>query len=673
MLYLAEIKLDDNQLCSIWYTKFKEAMITKAPYTKRWLTYIDAYRGDYFKHKNIPEYKSNMVSNYIFSTVETIRPIMLDNDPKFQAVPRQPDGLQFSHDLQEAFSYEWDREGMNRKMYRELINTLTIGTTIFFIPWDAINKNVKGIPVNPFNFFPDPLATTIEDAEYLIYATYKNVHMLKNLYPEHREKLSGGQINYSELVLDKDRNARINNQVLVLEIWAKDYAIVEEIQGNERLLKKRYPKGRVITMCPELGIILEDKPNPYNDGAFPFELLKDYDMPDQFWGEGEVAQLLSPQEHINALNNAIIDCAKTTANMPWIIDKNSGIGVGKITGRPGLVIRKNPGTDVKRDQAPSMPQYVVNAVEVYKQDIESISGIYDSIKGDSATGVYTAQGILALQEAGQSRIRLKVKLLEDALGRIAQKWYSRMKQYWKEDRWIGVTKNDGTYDVKIFTKSILQYDFSLRITAGSTMPVNRSAMLDLMIRLAQTPMPDGQNLVDREAVTQYLPEEIKSALLDRMKGENQNIEQINQAIQQITQELQQFYQQDQKDDQQTMSTLEELTSAIEKVNQQILQLQSKHDKLEQDKVEEEKTNKLKDDSYNKGYLDAEKILKDEKSDQEITNDKNASGNKTGGLPEELLQGLESMSDDELQLLMEKNPDLLDIIQQSEQLGQSLEE
>ena len=32
------------------------------------------------------------------------------------------------------------------------------------------------------------------------------------------------------------------------------------------------------------------------------------------------------------LNNAIIDTAKTTANMPWIIDKNAGIPFGKIIG-----------------------------------------------------------------------------------------------------------------------------------------------------------------------------------------------------------------------------------------------------------------------------------------------------------------------------------------------------
>ena len=129
------------------------------------------------------------------------------------------------------------------------------------------------------------------------------------------------------------------------------------------------------------------------------------------------------------------------------------------------------------------------------------------------------------------------------------------------------------------------------------MPVNRPAMLDLMIRLAQTPMPDGQQLVDREAVAQYLPSEIKATMLERMNGkENQSIaelqqgmQQIGEQMQQMMQQLQAFQQQDAKDDKETLGTLEEVTSAIEGLNKKILQLQQEHDKL----VEEEKQQKIK--------------------------------------------------------------------------------
>jgi len=666
-------RYEEQKLASEWNFKFKDAMINKAPYTKRWSTYQDAYNGDYFKSKNLPEYKSNLVSNYIFSIIETIRPIMLDNNPKFQSMPRQPEGLAFSNDLQEALMYEWDRENMSQKLYKELVNTLVFGTSIFFLPWDSNEKCVHAIPVNPFNVFPDPLATSIEDAEYIIYASYKNVSQLKRFFPDKTDLLSGGNINYSELVQDKDRNARIDNQVLVLEVWTRNYETDEKVKGDEKHYVYKYPNGRVITLCPELGIVLNDKPNPYKDGSFPFVLIKDYDLPDKFWGEGEVTQLLSPQKHMNDLNNAVIDSAKATANMPWIIDKNSGIGYGKITARPGLVIRKNPGSEVRRDQPPSMPLYVVNAIETYKSDIEQISGIYNTLKGDSATGVYTAQGILALQEAGQVRIRLKVKLLEDSLGKVAELWFSRMKQFWKDDKWLRITKQDGSYDLKMFTKTILEYDYDIKITAGSTMPVNRGAMLDLMVRLAQTPMPDGQPLVDREAVVNYLPEEVKSSLLRRMSGKQDNLDEIKKVIEQLGQQLQAITQESQQNDEQTFDVLDDITSSIEAVNKQILQLKAEHDKIESERQAQDKQDQIKKEAYNKGFGDAESMYSEDvrpatekpsgesQSSPTPTDVEGSPEESLESLPDDILSGIENMTDEELDLLLQQNPELIDLI------------
>lgn len=654
---------DEQKLASEWNFKFKNAMIHKADYTKRWLTYFDAYNGDYFKDENLPDYRSNMVSNYIFSVVETIRPIMLDNDPKFQAMPRQPEGMGFSNDLQEALMYEWDRENMNKKLYSELINTLVIGNAIFFIPYNHHKKNVEAIPVNPFNIFPDPLATSVYDAEYIIYASYKNVELLKRMFPNKADRLTGSQINYSELVYSNDKNARVDNQVLVLEVCTRDYENIEENDEGKRESKQVYPRGRVLTICPELGVVLSDKPNPYKDGKFPFVLIKDYDIPGKFWGEGEVAQLLSPQKHMNDLNNAIIDNAKTTANMPWIVDKNAGIKQGSITARPGLIIRKNPNTEVRRENPPSMPMYVINAVETYKNDIEMISGIHNTLRGENASGVYTAQGVLALQEAGQVRIRLKVKLLETALAEIAELWVSRMRQFWKEDKWLRITKSDGSYDLKKFTTQILDYDYDIKITAGSTMPVNRGAMLDLMIRLAQTQMPDGQPLVDREAVVEYLPEEVKAPLLRRMRenqsslaGIQQAIQELGQGLQELSQGLEQVAAENQKVDNEQFSLIEEVMTAVEKLNNQILQLTDKHDKMVEEGKEKERLKQIQDEFYNKGYTDAEKIYT--QTNQEIDTDVE----EFGELPDEMLIGLENMSDDELAVLVEKYPNILDMIQ-----------
>lgn len=669
-------KLSEQQkeaiLASYWQQKFKEAMVAKAPYTKRWNTYMSAYAGDYFNNVGAPEYKSNLVSNYIFSIIETIRPIMLDNDPKFQAMPVQPDGRDFADDLNEAFSYEWDREGMNPKLWRELLNGLILGNYLFFLPWDSNKKEICAKAINPFNFFPDPLATSMDDGSYYIYADYYHVNDLKRQFPERAKHITGSAINHSELVQDKNKDSNEATQVLVLEVWCRDYETFEvDGEGNPRL---KYPKGRVLTIAPELGLVLRDVSNPYTDGAFPFVHGKDYDVPGKFWGEGEVQQLLSPQVHMNELNNAVLDNAKATANMPWIVDKTAGIPKGGITNRPGLVIRKNPNTEVRREQPPGMPNYVINAIESYKNDMEQISGIFDSLKGNSETGVYTAQGILALQEAGQARIRLKVKLMEDTLGRLGQMWFSRMKQYWREDKWIRITKANGSYDFKMLKRTAFEKEYNIRILAGSTMPVNRGAMLDFMIRLAQTQMPDGQALVDREAVAEYLPAEVKSALIRRSEGQQlvveQQIEQITQALQETQEQFGQMIQELQQQDQATMQTLEQITGAIEKLNSQILQQQEENAKIEAEKQQLQRDSELQNQAYNSGYTDAGAQLgigegavaqgamaENDPLAQPIAEEQGSDM----PLPNDLLQGIEALSDDELALLLQSNPELADLL------------
>ncbi|MGN0302550.1 MAG: hypothetical protein ACI4BI_06750, partial [Anaerotardibacter sp.] len=527
---------EEQTLVSHWDYKFKEAMVSKHPYTSRWNTYMAAYDGSLFKRKAKRDYHSEVISNYIFSIIETIRPIMLDNDPKFQVMPRHPEALNFVNDLQEALIYEWDREDMTKQLYSNLITLLTLGTSIDFLYWDSNKREIKCKPVNPFNIFPDPLATNVKDAEFIIYASYHNVNRLKRMYPEKASELHGATIKYSELVNKNDINSKVDNQVLVLEIWTRDETTYTDEKDGK--VKLKYPKGRVLTIANELGVLLKSEHNPYKDGDFPFSINKDYELPGKFWGEGEIAQLLSPQMAMSELSNAVVDNAKATANMPWIIDKNSGIPYGSITNEPGAVIRKNPGSELRREQAPQMPAYILQSIETMKGDMEQVSGVFDTLKGNSETGVYTAQGILALQEAGQARIRLKVKLMENNLGYLAQLWFKRMQQFWNEEKFVRVTRPDGSYDLKEFPLKSLKHQYDIKITSGSTMPVNRGAMLDLMIRLAQTQMPDGQNLVDREAVVTYLPEEVKSAILRRMDGKNLQVEQQIEELSAMVQEVQ---------------------------------------------------------------------------------------------------------------------------------------
>jgi hypothetical protein len=124
--------------------------------------------------------------------------------------------------------------------------------------------------------------------------------------------------------------------------------------------------------------------------------------------------------------------------------------------------------------------------------------------------------------------------------------------------------------------------------------------------------------------------------------------------------------------------LEQITKVVESLKQEILQLEQQHAKLEQDKANQEKQTKIHDDAYNKGFADAESFAKGKQSTQGSDGDgadaENAQENAmenpmanpneqaTGQqLPNDILNGLEHMSNDELAVLIQQHPELRDLI------------
>lgn len=640
------------------YKKFKDAVVAKAPFTERWMTYLSAWDGSLYENQNVPSYRTQHVSNFIYSSIESMRPILFDNNPRFEAIPVTTEAMDWSNDVTTMLDYEWERTNMQQILLANSVYTFAIGTSVIFLPYEysdrkenGIDGDVTPIPVSPFNLYPDPLATSVEDAEYIIYADYIHEGKLKERYPEYADLIKGSHVTYSELVNDRDRNSNVNNQVLLLEMWMKDYSTVEVVDENgEELEERKYPNGRVIVCAPDLGLVLEDKKNPYKTGRFPFFLFKDIDVPFQFWGEGEVKWLLSPQNQANDLYNQIIDNAKSTANMQWIIDKNAGIAKGELTNRPGLIVRKNPGSEVRRESPPSMPMYVQQMIDTLKSDIEVISGIHDVTRGQTPSGVQSAAAIVALQEAAQTRIRLKEQLHENALGVLGTEWVERIRQFWKFNRLVpkkvdasskletaqlkGVEMQMNLTDdeelnhyelIDIDPDVQLKHTYRIMVIGTSALQHSKASMLDQLTRLAQTPAEDGMPLIPREAILDYLP------------GINKRM--VLQYFQKLKQEaLQQ--QQQQGLGNEAMQQLQMIGQQLQQLAQQVAGLQQRADQEDQ----QQRDDQIKLQGYQMGLSDGDAMQQ--------------SAQAQGAIPSQFYDELGMMDSNSLSIMLQSHPELL---------------
>ena len=334
-----------------------------------------------------------------------------------------------------------------------------------------------------------------------------------------------------------------------------------------------------------------------------------------------------------------------------------------------------------------MPSYVREQIEVLKKDIQDISGVFDSLKGEQQGSVTAASAILALQEASQARIRLKIKLMEASLSELAQIVYSRMQQFWKLDRWVRVTDVEGNPSFREIGAQVLSNDYDLKVMAGSTMPVNRNAMLDLMIRLAQTNGEDGLPLVDRKAVLEFLPTGDKKAITDRfaeLQAQQQQAQQ-EQLQQEQQMQMQQAQQQkgelDQSVTEQVMSMLQQVVQASDLTSKQVDELIM--DKEQRDKKEYE--SQIEEKGYKRGLKDGKVQGKEEEATpNEETSDVNEEEKKM--LEEQLLSENAQMEEalnsqqipdevlEELLALAQQDPEMFrEILQNYPQLAEMLQQ
>ena len=73
---------------------------------------------------------------------------------------------------------------------------------------------------------------------------------------------------------------------------------------------------------------------------------------------------------------------------------------------------------------------------------------------------------------------------------------------------------------------------------------------------------------------------------------------------------------------------------------------------------------MQDDYYNKGYKDAESVYDEvysEGGEEEGMDIEEREPMSDGQMPEEMLMGIENMSDEELELLLEKQPNLIELL------------
>jgi len=439
---------------------FHKAKQHKSKYDEKWLDYYKMFRGRQWKEQR-PSYRHSEVVNMIFQNIQASVPIITDSQPRFEFLPTEPSDLAFAQILNDLISVDWVQNNWQEELVESVYDAYFYGAGFGSMGYDPNIKNgiggIKYRSEDPFYVFPDPNARDVnKEADYFIFAEPIDVEKLKAEYPEQADfikpdlqdlmmgdKTDLTQVKYkspvdSRAVIEGTSayDAKDNNKALKITLWLKSREFDEKEEQIENaageletkyVQKLKYPKGRKI--CIVSNVLLEDCEFEYDDGKFPFSRLINYTLPREFWGVSDIEQLAGPQKIFNKLISFSLDVLTLMGNPIWIVDTGSGIDTENLINRPGLIVEKETGTEVRRESGVQLQPYVLQLIDRMKSWFDDISGNNEVSRGVNPTGVSAASAIEALQQAAQQRLRLKARHIDSHLQDLGQMYVSRVLQY----------------------------------------------------------------------------------------------------------------------------------------------------------------------------------------------------------------------------------------------------
>lgn len=568
------------------------AQTARKKHIEDWDMYEKAYKGQTWKTKGEgspgnPQPEMNIIR----ATIQTILPILTDAIPGFQPLPKRPEDVDFVNMLGDQVTSIWERQEMPIKIVEFLQDSQIYDVGVLKVTWNPeLEDGLGDVDItikDPRNILVNPEAsgfTRNRNCKYVIERIWKTVGEWKTDFPKMADKIvadgekreddklkgavgDGTQYLVSPVDQDKNKDQSVpggtnmnDNKVLEgWEVWYEDNTVEEYIQGQDEKgkdikgLKKKFPNGHLTTVLPAQNLILQTKENPYEGTDFnPYVRGIDNIQSRCFYGEGEISALMDTQKLLNKTVQQIIKIIRLMGNPVWICDKNCGVNWKALTNAVGMIIGKEPGTEVRRDFPPGVNASMFEFLNYLQRWADVVSGVQDVTQGRKPTGITAAEAIETLQEAAQTRIRLKERFLNTALAHLGRKAVSLILQYYRGTRYQRVSGEDAEHpkfvtfsiepdlvmdeegqaeeilnirrQAKVWSPEAGTYEnmpieeaqaafgvYDVEIASGTALPFQKAERSRLALRLFEN------GAIDQEALLEVLDWQDREKILERMK------------------------------------------------------------------------------------------------------------------------------------------------------------
>ena len=293
---------------------------------------------------------------------------------------------------------------------------------------------IKTVPecnhVSVWNFYPDPEASCMEDAEYVVERHKMSRTELRAL--KNRPYFMDDAIQYAidkgpdyvqkhwELTMDDDQATPTSERWEVLEFWGfVDTDMLEE-HGVKipKELKDLDEVNANVWVCN--GEVLRMVLNPFKPTRIPYYATPYEHNPYSFFGVGIAENMDDTQTLMNGFMRMAIDNAALSGNLIIEVDETNLVPGQDLSVYPGKIFRRQggaPGQAIFGTKFPNVAQENMQLFDKARVLADESTGFPSFAHGQTGvSGVgRTASGISMLMSAANGSIRTVVKNVDDYL------------------------------------------------------------------------------------------------------------------------------------------------------------------------------------------------------------------------------------------------------------------
>gem|GEM_PF-2434941 len=536
-----------------------------------WDKYGDFYQG--IQDEGIPlteEAKLDWTPvNLVYSTNESIVPPIKDSVPVWYVKGLQEGlGEDLEQRMTDVLQGIWYSRRISRQYGMAIRDELLRGTGFLKAWWnpdigpEKVDVDGRGRYqrskagdadvswLDPYSVYPDPVARSLEECEWLALANDMAPERAKRLY----DGSNGGTAfddKLGQLVADDTQRPQSLMSRAIGWVVGRMVSKPPGSRKTYRIWEVYHEGGRRLTIFSGQQL-LWDGDNPTPGEAFPIVVFPMCERGDSFWGMPPTSQIIGLQTRINKTNLYLAQHLRLLASMPLTTnDQQAKLQIGDVGIKPGTVVQlKGPEGFLKYMEPPNLPAWIFAYQREQYEDVKTVSGVQDVMRGLRPGSVQSGIGIQALQESALSRPRDVARTNAMQLERLGQIVLEMIQDKYDGDRSFayhnGTKFVRGTVSPDMLTQERMspespmsdmmgapeeymggmmgelgpesvQVPISYRVVVEpeGNLPMNAMAQAEVAFKAAQTQFPDGPG-IDREAFLEALRFPHRKEMLERM-------------------------------------------------------------------------------------------------------------------------------------------------------------